>query len=90
VRPNESVHGRATEEGRRTGFPLLRYGCQLRASVLEHSSIWRNLKCIDIERAKHLVFVYDVVPGVQTAKKSQQLIFRVPEMFSKKSVILVI
>jgi hypothetical protein len=39
-------HGRATEEGRRTGFPLLRYGCQLRASVLEHSSIWRNLKCL--------------------------------------------
>jgi hypothetical protein len=35
-------HGRATEEGRRTGFPLRRYGCQLRASVLEHSSIWRN------------------------------------------------
>jgi hypothetical protein len=39
-------HGRATEEGRRTGFPLLRYGCQLRASALEHSSIWRNLKCL--------------------------------------------
>jgi hypothetical protein len=39
-------HGRATEEGRRTGFPLPRYGCQLRASVLEHSSIWHNLKCI--------------------------------------------
>jgi hypothetical protein len=39
-------HGRATEEGRRTGFLLLRYGCQLRASVLEHSSIWCNLKCL--------------------------------------------
>jgi hypothetical protein len=39
-------HGRATEEGRRTGFPLLRYGCQLRARALEHSSIWRNLKCL--------------------------------------------
>jgi hypothetical protein len=40
------MHGRATEEGRRTGFPHLRYGCQLRASALEHSSIWPNLKCI--------------------------------------------
>jgi hypothetical protein len=39
-------HGRATEEGRRTGFPLLCYGCQLRASPLEHSSIWHNLKCL--------------------------------------------
>jgi hypothetical protein len=57
-------HGRASEEGRRTGFPLLRYGCQLRASAQEHSSIWRNLNvsCIDIARAKHLVFVYAVVP----------------------------
>jgi hypothetical protein len=40
----EVEHGLATEEGRRTGFLLLRYGCQLWASVLEHSSIWRNLK----------------------------------------------
>jgi hypothetical protein len=55
-------HRQATEEGRRTGFLLLRYGCQLRASALEHSSIWHNLKCIDIDRAKHLVFVYVVVP----------------------------
>jgi hypothetical protein len=39
-------HGRATEEGHRTGFPLLRYGCQLRASALEYSSKWRNLKCL--------------------------------------------
>jgi hypothetical protein len=43
---NMIMHGRATEEGRRTGFPLIRYGCQLRASALELSSIWRNLKCL--------------------------------------------
>jgi hypothetical protein len=38
-------HGRAIEEGRGTGFLHLRYACQLRASALDHSSIWRNLKC---------------------------------------------
>jgi hypothetical protein len=40
------IHGRSTEEGRRTGFLLLRSGCQLRARALKHSSIWRNLKCL--------------------------------------------
>jgi hypothetical protein len=39
-------HGRATEEGRWTGFQLLHYGCQQRASALEHSSKWRNFKCL--------------------------------------------
>jgi hypothetical protein len=43
---SEVSHGQATEEGCRTGYPLLRYGCQLRASALEHSSIWCNLKCL--------------------------------------------
>jgi hypothetical protein len=38
------THGRATEEGRRTGFLLLRYGCQLRASVLKTQQHMMQLK----------------------------------------------
>jgi hypothetical protein len=73
-------HGGATEEGRRTGFPLLRYGCQLQKSALEHSSIWRNKNVpgIDIERAKYIVFIYVVVPlmnYMSTKFKGAQNIF---------------